>query len=61
MSPFQCKLFFCNAAFFLLQPANRGSSAQPLTRVQRFGASILHYLHDKLKTGKKEMLESVIR
>ncbi|KAL3137140.1 hypothetical protein ABBQ32_006710 [Trebouxia sp. C0010 RCD-2024] len=40
---------------------HKGSSAQPVTRVQRFGASILHYLHDKLKAGKKETLESVIR
>ena len=45
----------------VLQPPSRGSSAQPMTRVQRFAASILQYIRDNLKAGKTETFESVIR
>lgn len=45
----------------VLQPPSRGSSAQPVTRVQRFAATILQYIRDNLKAGKTETFESVIR
>ncbi|KAA6427280.1 MAG: hypothetical protein FRX49_03037 [Trebouxia sp. A1-2] len=43
------------------KPPSRGSSAQPVTRVQRFAATILQYIRDNLKAGKTETFESVIR
>ncbi|DBA92787.1 TPA: hypothetical protein ACH3X1_002979 [Trebouxia sp. C0004] len=44
-----------------VKPPSRGSSAQPVTRVQRFAASIIQYIRDNLKAGKIETFESVIR
>lgn len=45
----------------VLQSSSRGSSTNPVTRVQRFALKTLLYIYGNMRDGQQQTLESVIR